>query len=1179
MLHSSCTPCCFPGTRMLLPRTATTSPSLASHLQCAASPALRPRFADAVLTSTFLASNSRPAHQPAALHASNLNENGSSTGILMQADQQQQQQQPSQPPKKRGRKPKHASVDVKAEMQPGPKVSQGRQRAGRRTSEPGAAGIDGKKKRLPRSARRSNSVAADTLSNDGRTQPSDEHADQAHNIPVIPLPPPPEHAAASAGPGFEEGSGHRGGSAAHKLAAAADAARLSFGLPTKRWSARRQRRALERGRLPWGMSPCLQDEQLLNKAMQLVYSGGPKEGSSDDPALANVGWGNRISVRTSEGSGTVGRGTASNSSSSSNVGHAPSSGSRNSSSGSSREEGLTAAGNMLPCPPRFIGPVEVKPITGKGWGLVATDIIEPGEAVLVSEPLIAACSMQSGQPPSPLVLLPWLQRLQRELPEEHPARVALHALWHGKVQGDANGSSSSSSSSSSSRSERGITRASSRRDGVMGEGKKSSRSDGRGRAGRALVRVPDIVSWEVAPEDEEEGWQEEEEEKGQEHDKAFGRGQGSRNGAFRSSEGADGKVKGSDEGARGEDLGEAELQGLLLHNVFGDRSEDPAAALCRGDGSHALIGIWPEFSLINHACLPNAAHVLLGGRMVVRAIAPIMPNQEITVNYLGHAALAPYVSRQEELQGIHGFSCTCARCRVELSLLRELGGTLEEVCVESAMLQGELQEVVPHIQQMGRQQGLQQRRQQQEHAEAKHQHGAADDGGGVQGGQHLSWAAVHEHLQELHSAAVVLRQHLLQKVGRVATLEASHPHKRLYVLAAAFDVYNTLFDIRQVLAAHATAIPSPEASTSGPPRPVAPGPHFSLGSVEVLQQMVELVEVCLPGSDLHTLLSAQLAQQSALRYGVSDSRMLSAECTCVNGHMLRYGPCTTPVIDGLVDAGLEVLARASPFHLSALQAVGAAPDTADAPAAAAAADKDAADAPAPAAAAADKDDDGGGTVDGTKGRTKADPHDPAVELHDGTQPLSQDGMQPLTRDVAQSLPQDGMQSLPQDGMEPLSQDGAQPLSRDVAQSLPQDGTQPPPRDGMQPPPGVVVLLPSWLRDARDPEASRGRSSMRSFRRGPPGASAKGASGQGAARDASLDTMLEGLLLQPIVGALPSSDPASNNLRTSRSARGSETQYHRQRQQQQAEDEQDDEEDEEEEDRIKEQDDWKKLWRA
>eukprot|EP00967_Tisochrysis_lutea_P090985 scaffold130384_cov15-Tisochrysis_lutea.AAC.3 len=52
--------------------------------------------------------------------------------------------------------------------------------------------------------------------------------------------------------------------------------------------------------------------------------------------------------------------------------------------------------------------------------------------------------------------------------------------------------------------------------------------------------------------------------------------------------------------------------------------------------------------------------------------------------------------------------------------------------------------------------------------------------------------------QELHTAAVVLRQHLLQKVGRVATLEASHPHKRLYVLAAAYDVYTTLFNIRCV---------------------------------------------------------------------------------------------------------------------------------------------------------------------------------------------------------------------------------------------------------------------------------------------------------------------------------------------------------------------------------------------
>eukprot|EP00967_Tisochrysis_lutea_P090983 scaffold130384_cov15-Tisochrysis_lutea.AAC.1 len=82
-----------------------------------------------------------------------------------------------------------------------------------------------------------------------------------------------------------------------------------------------------------------------------------------------------------------------------------------------------------------------------------------------------------------------------------------------------------------------------------------------------------------------------------------------------------------------------------------------------------------------------------------------------------------------------------------------------------------------------------------------------------------------------------------------------------------YSIYSTTLFLssltapRQALAAHATAIPPPDASTPGLPRPLAPGPHFSLGCVEALQQMVDLVEVCLPGSDLHTLLSAQLAQQ------------------------------------------------------------------------------------------------------------------------------------------------------------------------------------------------------------------------------------------------------------------------------------------------------------------------------
>lgn len=46
-----------------------------------------------------------------------------------------------------------------------------------------------------------------------------------------------------------------------------------------------------------------------------------------------------------------------------------------------------------------------------------------------------------------------------------------------------------------------------------------------------------------------------------------------------------------------------------------------------------------------------------------RAAAPILASQEVTVNYLGRAALAPAAARQAELWGVYGFTCRCSRCR------------------------------------------------------------------------------------------------------------------------------------------------------------------------------------------------------------------------------------------------------------------------------------------------------------------------------------------------------------------------------------------------------------------------------------------------------------------------------------------------------------------------------------
>lgn len=69
---------------------------------------------------------------------------------------------------------------------------------------------------------------------------------------------------------------------------------------------------------------------------------------------------------------------------------------------------------------------------GKGWGLVATDLLEPGDIILVSEPLAVTVSQPGGPPPSPALLRSQLMRLQRALPADHPARVALGSMWCGR---------------------------------------------------------------------------------------------------------------------------------------------------------------------------------------------------------------------------------------------------------------------------------------------------------------------------------------------------------------------------------------------------------------------------------------------------------------------------------------------------------------------------------------------------------------------------------------------------------------------------------------------------------------------------------------------------------------------------------------------------------------------------
>jgi hypothetical protein len=75
-------------------------------------------------------------------------------------------------------------------------------------------------------------------------------------------------------------------------------------------------------------------------------------------------------------------------------------------------------------------------------------------------------------------------------------------------------------------------------------------------------------------------------------------------------------------------------------------------------------GIWPEFSLLNHSCIPNTTATLIGDRLVVRAASLLPKGAQLTTNYLDTKCGVPLSERRRALQVSYAFRCGCARCKV-----------------------------------------------------------------------------------------------------------------------------------------------------------------------------------------------------------------------------------------------------------------------------------------------------------------------------------------------------------------------------------------------------------------------------------------------------------------------------------------------------------------------------------
>lgn len=114
-------------------------------------------------------------------------------------------------------------------------------------------------------------------------------------------------------------------------------------------------------------------------------------------------------------------------------------------------------------------------------------------------------------------------------------------------------------------------------------------------------------------------------------------------------------------------LSTSQLQQVVAACAYSDVCDDTGAAALKELTPESVTGLWPEFSLFNHSCAPNAVAVVVGQSLLVRAVTPVLTGEELTISYLGVDRLAPVAHRRAVLQGRYRFVCQCSRCLLEQS--------------------------------------------------------------------------------------------------------------------------------------------------------------------------------------------------------------------------------------------------------------------------------------------------------------------------------------------------------------------------------------------------------------------------------------------------------------------------------------------------------------------------------
>ncbi|WIA19949.1 hypothetical protein OEZ85_005832 [Tetradesmus obliquus] len=273
-------------------------------------------------------------------------------------------------------------------------------------------------------------------------------------------------------------------------------------------------------------------------------------------------------------------------------------------------------------------------------------------------------------------------------------------------------------------------------------------------------------------------------------------------------------------------LTEQQASLLVKYNAFADDYEDLAAAAVRGAAMpHSHVGLWPQFALFNHSCLPNSVHYLVGHAMVVRAVEDVAAGEELTVSYLGREEFAPAGARQAVLQERYGFACGCARCQLESQAPRQLQQQLLDTYRQV------MQDLKPRF---------------LEAVEHQDQSNLAAVQAQLQTLEHFLSAALQQHRAVLSDSAVLVLQ------------------------AAVYDLYELLLFCEQLL---------PQGNE-------AESKHAALACIGRCLAILNCVS---KGAELHVFLASRLLQHAVDLRGPDSAQAEAAAQLFLEAHRMRYG--------------------------------------------------------------------------------------------------------------------------------------------------------------------------------------------------------------------------------------------------------------------------------------------------